>query len=83
MKDEPQIAVLFSDVMLGNGKNGKLLAREASALRPGLAILLTSGYEEQFSIGADDFELLRKPYRREQLLAAIHRLLAPHQSASV
>lgn len=81
LKDEPQIAVLFSDVMLGNGKNGKLLAREASVLKPELAILLTSGYEEQFSIGADDFDLLRKPYRREQLLAAIHRLLAPHQSA--
>lgn len=74
--DTPDIALLFSDVMLGSGKNGKELAEEARQLRPELPILLTSGYEEHAASGTADFDLLRKPYRREQLLAMVQRLLA-------
>lgn len=74
--DTPDIALLFSDVMLGSGKNGKELAEEARQLRPELPILLTSGYEEHAASGTAEFDLLRKPYRREQLLAMVQRLLA-------
>ncbi|MNW04425.1 hypothetical protein D3C71_2005130 [compost metagenome] len=71
--------------MLGEGMNGKELALAARALRPDLPVLLTSGYETQ-SVGekdapADSFELLRKPYRREQLMAAIGRVLDPREQA--
>ncbi len=76
LRDTPEIALLFSDVMLGSGRNGKELADEARQLRPELPILLTSGYEEHAISGATDFDLLRKPYRREQLLAMVQRLLA-------
>jgi PAS domain S-box-containing protein len=77
LHDDPQVALLFSDVVLGSGPSGGELAREARRLRPGLAVLLTSGYER----GADgdqpasEFELLRKPYRREELAAAARRAL--------
>lgn len=80
------ISLLFSDVMLGNGMDGKELARAARTLRPDLAVLLTSGYEDSLArweqVDADRFELLRKPYRREQLAAAVRRSLAPSDGAS-
>ncbi|MGH8030511.1 MAG: ATP-binding protein, partial [Arenimonas sp.] len=78
LREDPAIAVLFSDVMLGEGLDGYALARAARALRPELPVLLTSGYNES-SIGRDtsgeSFELLRKPYRREQLADALRRRL--------
>ena len=74
------IALLFSDVMLGSGMTGVELARAARQQFPGLPVLLTSGYAhpETGSAAADGsaFELLRKPYRREQLAAAVRRQLA-------
>jgi len=77
LQDDPAISLLFSDVMLGSGMNGKELARAAREQRPGLGVLLTSGYEIAApDPGAgEDFEMLRKPYRREQLAVAVRRHL--------
>jgi PAS domain S-box-containing protein len=69
-------ALLFSDVMLGGGMNGVELAQAACSLRPQLGVLLTSGYDDpaaQAMTSPETFELLRKPYRREQLAAAVRR----------
>lgn len=81
LADSESISVLFSDVMLGEGMNGKELALKARQLRPELPVLLTSGYETETpgekSASLEAFELLRKPYRREQLTAAIGRALDP------
>ncbi len=70
-------AVLFTDVMLGSGMNGVELALAARALRPGLGVLLTSGYDPVSArlASSGDFELLPKPYRREHLAEAIRRNL--------
>jgi hypothetical protein len=39
--------------------------------------LLTSGYEDSVRVpDAEAFELLRKPYQREQLAAALHLALS-------
>lgn len=76
LASNPEITVLFSDVMLGPGMNGADLARAARRQRPDLAVLLTSGYEDNPALGAVEdqaFELLRKPYRREELAAALRR----------
>ena len=56
---------------------GNELARTALRLRPGLPALLTSGYEHPLVKDSDavKFPLLRKPYRREQLAAAIRAAL--------
>jgi len=80
LDDDDTIALLFSDVMLGDGMDGNELAREAQRRRPDLQVLLTSGYEDSVArkdpVDADRFELLRKPFRREQLAAAARRSLA-------
>jgi PAS domain S-box-containing protein len=72
-----EIALLFSDVMLGSGMNGVELALAARNLQPSLGVLLTSGYDPvSAQLNSDSqFELLAKPYRREQLDAAIRRNL--------
>jgi len=77
LEANPSIALLFTDVMLGPGMNGTELADVARQRRPELAVLLTSGYDNAITdstMGAA-FEMLRKPYRREQLGVAIRRLL--------
>ncbi|TAN07607.1 MAG: PAS domain S-box protein [Rhodanobacteraceae bacterium] len=78
----PDVDVLFSDVVLGHDMNGVELARSALQSRPALKVLLTSGYEGRDATPGKDggavgsFDLLRKPYRREQLVNAIRQLLA-------
>jgi two-component SAPR family response regulator len=65
-------------VMLGGGMNGVELAQAARSLRPQLGVLLTSGYDDpaaQAMTPPETFELLRKPYRREQLAVATRRNL--------
>jgi PAS domain S-box-containing protein len=72
--------VLFTDVVLPKGLNGVEVARRASAIRPELKVLLTSGYpEEVFQQHGglnDDTILLRKPYRRKELEHALAETLA-------
>ena len=71
-----EVHALFSDVMLGSGMNGVELALYARASHPHLAILLTSGYEDSPALEGEhtrQFELLRKPYSREELATALRR----------
>jgi len=76
---KPDVDLLFSDVVLGSGMDGIELAREARRVRSDLPILLASGYpgsgDRRHEASGETFELLRKPYRREQLTGAIRRLL--------
>jgi len=71
------IALLFSDVVLGAGMNGFELAEAARRLRPDLPVLLTSGYEHSAADAgaAQLFTLLQKPYRREELSVAVRAIL--------
>jgi PAS domain S-box-containing protein len=75
----PEIDLLFTDIVLGGEMTGFELAAKAREQHPHLPVLFTSGYEYA-SMGIDSrtfgaFELLRKPYRREQLGATIRRVL--------
>ena len=62
--------LLFSDVVMPGGVNGVELAREARRLRPGLPVVLTTGYSGDVA-GADGVRVLAKPYRVEELVAAL------------
>jgi signal transduction histidine kinase len=65
-----RIDILFSDVVMPGGMNGVQLSVEARRLRPGLRVLLTSGYTgtalDEQGVPAD-LPLLSKPYQRDEL----------------
>jgi signal transduction histidine kinase len=74
-----RIDILFSDVIMPGGMNGSKLAEEAKRIRPGLKILLTSGYVADLSegqvIGHGDLPVLSKPYRRDELARSLRLVL--------
>jgi len=79
LQEGPKIDLLFTDVVLPNGKNGVEIAKQARRLDPEVKVLFTSGYTENAVLG-DEFEtdahLLAKPYRKNELLEKVGRLLA-------
>ena len=72
--------LLFTDIVMPGGMNGRALAERALKLRPGLPVLYTSGYTENAIVhhGRLDrgVELLAKPYRRQDLAAKVRAVLA-------
>jgi nitrogen-specific signal transduction histidine kinase/ActR/RegA family two-component response regulator len=80
IRGDPSIDVLFSDVVMPGGMNGAQLAVEARRLRPDLKILLTSGYTAAASTEnhalSHRLEMLRKPYRREELATKLRLVIA-------
>ena len=69
--------VLFSDVVMPGGMSGMDLAREARKLRPGVGVLLASGYAAEALAkhgGAGEFELIGKPYDLDIVLNRIAAL---------
>lgn len=60
--------LLLTDVRMPGELSGIDLAREALALRPGIKVILASGYADTLSEGVPNAcQLLPKPYRRQQL----------------
>jgi len=80
LQSDFRIDILFSDVVMPKGVNGFELAREATGLRPGLGIILTSGYPEseleKSGLSESRFKLLGKPYSRAQLREALSEALS-------
>ena len=79
LKADEGIDLLFTDVVMPGGMNGRQLSEAAAKLRPGLKVLFTSGYTENAIVhqGRLDrgVQLLNKPYRREELAAKIRKVL--------
>ncbi|HMA50920.1 MAG TPA: response regulator [Magnetospirillaceae bacterium] len=71
----PQIDLLFTDVVLGGPYNGRQLADAIRALRPGLPVVYTSGYTENAIVHHGRLDqgvtLLSKPYRADQLASTV------------
>ena len=74
-----RIDILFSDVVMPGGMNGSQLAVEAQRVRPGIKVLLTSGYvanlDEGQVIGHGELPVLNKPYRRDELARSLRLVL--------
>jgi CheY-like chemotaxis protein len=72
--------VLLSDISLGAGMRGTELAALAQEQLPGMAVLLMSGFSSELleadSTSPPSWELLRKPYGRDELKAALAKLIA-------
>ena len=81
-----RIDLLFSDVVMPGGMNGVQLSVEARRVRPGLKVLLTSGYidnlDEGQTIAYGEVPVLNKPYRREELARSLRVVLTGKRSGS-
>jgi signal transduction histidine kinase len=80
LNSDARIDVLFSDVIMPGGINGAQLAVEARRIRPGLKVLLTSGFTAE-ALTQDygvpvDLEVLGKPYLHEDLADRLRRVIA-------
>jgi PAS domain S-box-containing protein len=72
---DPEVEILFTDVVMPRGMSGVDLYREARKLRPELRVLLASGYARgQLPTIPDDCDFIAKPYRVEELQARLAEL---------
>lgn len=72
--------LLFTDVMMPGGMNGRQLADAARALRPSLPVLFTSGYAENAIVHNGQLDpgvhFLHKPYRKAEIAQKVREALA-------
>jgi PAS domain S-box-containing protein len=78
LRQDIEIDLLFTDVVMPGGLGGRELAEAACKIRPGLKVLYTSGYTEN-SIAHQGrldpgIQLLNKPYRRDKLAAKLREM---------
>lgn len=65
---------VFSDIVMPGKMDGLGLAQHLRQIRPGLPILLATGYSEVAAGVRGDFPILRKPYEIHELSEAIAKL---------
>jgi PAS domain S-box-containing protein len=79
LADTPDIDLLFTDVVMPGGMNGRQVAEQARRVRPDLKVLFTSGYNEEALVQSGKIEsnstLVVKPYRMNELTRKMHALL--------
>ena len=79
LQADTDIALLFTDVVLPDGLDGRELAQEAQRRRPGLRVLFTTGYTRNAVIrngGLDPgVHLIGKPFTFAELAARVRAIL--------
>ncbi|MGH6739537.1 MAG: response regulator, partial [Bradyrhizobium sp.] len=77
---DPAISLLFTDVVLPGGMNGRQLAEEAVRRRPALKVLYATGYTRNAIIHHGrldaEVELLTKPFTAESMARKIRQILS-------
>jgi DNA-binding response OmpR family regulator len=79
-RSAPQIDLLITDLYMP-GRSGMDLARELKAIRRELPVLMISGGMvdggQKAGLQEEGWSFLGKPFRLPELLATVHRILAP------
>jgi len=74
-RHEGRVDLLIADIVMP-GMSGRDLAVRAQALRPGLRVLLVSGYSSTTTAAAGPFAFLAKPFSIEALAGTVRAALA-------
>lgn len=78
--DDQAFDLLFTDVVMAGGMNGRELADHAHAIAPRLPVLFASGHAEKVLLRegrlTPGVRLLAKPYRRRDLAARVREAIA-------
>lgn len=77
LREGARVDLLFTDVIMPGGMNGLELVEQARALRPGLPVLVTTGYMDELPQGGrgGGLDILAKPYRQDDLLERVRQAL--------
>ncbi len=78
LKNNKNIDLVFSDVVMPGGMDGYALADEVNRLYPEIKILLASGFTNKFHNHQNNnigYTFLSKPYRRNEMVKSIRELL--------
>jgi len=79
LRTDIHIDILFTDIVMPGGINGWELADLAKQIRPGLPVLLTSGYALETLVQQGRLEagamVLAKPYRRDALARRLREIV--------
>ncbi len=79
LRGAERIDLIFTDVVLPGGVNGRQLAEQARGLRPAAPVLYTTGYTRNAIVHGGrldaDVRLLGKPYTQDMLARAVRRLI--------
>ncbi len=79
LKSREPVDLVFTDLVMPGGISGRDVAALARKLRPGIKVLLTSGYAEDLVPVEPELaqlKILRKPYRQADLVAALREVFA-------
>ncbi len=87
VEGEPDLRLMFTDVGLPGGLNGRQVADAARQIRPSLKILFTTGYARNAIVhqGRLDpgVELLGKPFSSPTLAAKVRQMLARQDESHI
>jgi two-component system NtrC family sensor kinase len=79
LNEEPAIDLLFTDVVLPGGMNGRQLADEVLRRRPNVKVLFATGYTRNAIVHQGrldpDVELLSKPFTADALARKVRQIL--------
>jgi len=79
LTNDPDIDMMFTDIVMPGSLNGVSLSRMALVRKPKLKILLTTGFAETSSSGAIEsdleFPMISKPYTQTDLLKKVRIVL--------
>jgi hypothetical protein len=78
--EKQNIDLLFTDIVMPGGIDGVELARQVHEHKPTVKVVLTTGFSENRLDGGNEAlvpgaRLLRKPYRKAELAAAVRAAL--------
>ena len=77
LERDPTIDLVFTDIVMPGRMDGLALARAIREKRPGLPVLLATGYSDALRDVTCGFPVLRKPYELGELSRALSAVMAP------
>jgi len=79
--EKEKVDLLFTDVIMPGGMNGLQLIERVQAERPGMPVLVTTGYMDELPARDKSLDVLAKPYQHQDLLDRVHAALHARKAA--